>query len=748
MVLFGATEERLKQLSRLAFIVSIFLSAFLLFLIQPIIGRVLLTLYGGTPAVWNTCMVCFQALLMAGYAYAHWSLDALGPRRQAVLHTALLIISLFVLPFTLPVLSGSIESPVLSIIAALLLTIGLPFGLLASNSSLVQRWYSLSQSGDPFALYAVSNGGSLLALLGYPLLFEPAFGLSMGWRVWAGLYLCFLGASVLCIVLLSRAQRGKQIQPAGEQTDEDVAAPDRHQRLAWTFRAAVASSLLLSVTMKITTDVASAPILWAIPLSLYLITFIIAFSPGIRIPRKITATFTAIGIAWALATFLYAFSLPIWLTLGLFLSLVFFGCLLCHADLADARPSPRYLTQFYLWLSIGGALGGIFNSLVAPLVFNSLLELPITLLALAFLIHARGGYLSRFPMPRMRSAGTYMPAITVIATLCVTAALIYRARGTHLVAVGSSNIYTDLMFLIPLGMVLFGLVLARHAGQFEIVILCLLIYAVAGFHGSDKVVAEERSFFGIMRVIDTRSARVFVHGTTLHGSQWRDSERSLSLSSYYHPSGPFGDVLPTRTARAEVGVVGLGVGSLAALGEPGQTITFFEIDPMVETLARRHFTYLRDARAKTIVQIGDGRLFLQQVPDQAFELLILDAFSSDAIPTHLLTREALNLYLRKVKPGGVVMAHISNRHVDMTRVFRAWSAAEQLPVVLFIYEPTPSDMDEGATPSHAVAIAPHPSTLQKMVSGGKWKWLPPGRSVEWTDDRIDLLATFGTVSSQ
>ncbi len=739
----------MKRLTGLAFIVSIFLSAFLLFLIQPIIGRVLLTLYGGSPAVWNTCMVCFQGMLLAGYAYAHWSLDALGPRRQIILHLALLGVSVLVLPFTLPVLTIPSASPVLSIMTALLLTVGLPFSLLASNSSLVQRWYSLSQTGDPFALYAVSNAGSLLSLLGYPLLFEPAFGLSRGWRVWTGLYLLFLAISAICMTLVFRSSRARKNAWHSEQKSS-AAEPgtDWRQRMGWALRAAVASSLLLSVTMKITTDIASAPIFWVVPLSLYLLTFIIAFSPMVRIPRWIVATFTAFGIAWSLTGYFYTIPFPLWLELSAFLSVVFFGSLLCHSDLADSRPSPRHLTEFYLWISIGGVVGGIFNSLLAPVVFDSVIEFPITLLLLAFLIHAKGGYLRHFTAERMKNLATYMPPITVVITLCVTAILVILQRRGGSITGDPESLASGILIIVPLAIILLGLMMARHAGQFEFVVVCLMIYAMSNVQQLEPLIAQERSFFGVIRVFETPRERVFVHGTTRHGAQWRDPEKAMTLTGYYHPAGPFGEDLPSREADAHIGILGLGAGSLAAMGEPGQTVTFFEIDPDVETVARRHFTYLRDARARVLVEIGDGRLLIEKTPDQTFDLLLLDAFSSDAIPTHLLTREALNLYLRKVKPDGLVMSHISNRYVDMTRVFRAWAEAEQRAVVLYVYQPTAAEAAAGASPSTAVAIAPDRATLETMVAGGRWKWLPPGRSVAWTDDRIDLISTFGKVRDQ
>lgn len=728
------------RLPRLAFVLSIFLSALLLFLMQPIIARVLLTLHGGSPAVWNTCMVCFQGLLMAGYAYAHWSTDALGVRRQVIVHAMLLLISMFVLSYELPALEASHGSPVVSIVMAVLLTAGLPFSLLASNSSLVQRWYSLSEHGDPFALYAVSNFGSLLGLLGFPLLFEPAFGLARGWRVWAGLYVCFLAVSACCMAIAFRSRPTRE----GRAHPEPGMAEPRtswRRRMGWAFRAAVAASLLLSVTMKITTDIASAPVFWVVPLSLYLLTFIIAFSSRIPIPRWIIAAFTAIGIAWAMTGCFYTIVIPIRIELAVLLSLVFFGSLLCHVDLAASRPAPRELTRFYLWISVGGAVGGIFNSLLAPLLFDSLIEFPLTLLALAFLIHARGGYLQGFPAARMRRIGTWLPPVTIVLVLGVTAALIaLRWRGDP-TSGDAASLAAGIQLAVPLGVILFGLLMARHPGQLEFGVLCLTIYASVDLHQINPVIAQQRSFFGVLRIRQTRGEIVFVHGTTTHGAQSLDPAKAGIPSRYFHPSGPLGEALQHQEDDARIGIVGLGAGSLAALGKPGQTITFFEIDRAVERMAREHFTYLRDATATIHVEIGDGRLLLQKAPDRSFDLLVLDAFSSDAIPTHLLTREALNLYLRKVTSDGLVVAHVSNRHLDLTSVVRAWAEAERRAVLFIAYQPTAADSAAGASSAHAVAIAPEDATLATLVEGGKWRWLPAGKRVAWTDDRVDLLAT-------
>jgi hypothetical protein len=716
------------------FVASIASSALLLFLLEPMIGRVLLPEFGGSPAIWNTCLAVFQILLLAGYAWAHWSVAVLGTRGQIIAQIALLAGSLAVLPFSLPAVRSGGSSPTLAISFALLITIGLPFVLLASNSSLVQRWYALSGKRDPFWLYAASNAGSLAGLLGYPLLFEPVFGLTRGWRLWAGGYVLFLAVNGIC---MAAAWVSRTAPREGRVLVEPQ--PSWTRRAGWLLRAAVGSSLLLSVTMKITTDLASGPVFWVAPLALYLLTFVVAFSERARVPRRVVAVLTAIGIAWALIVFLYVLPVPLWMNLGMLLGTLFFGALLCHGDLASSRPDPEHLTGFYLWIALGGAIGGALNSFAAPALLDSLAEYPLTLLALAFLLHAPGGYLRHFPRSRMRSAGTWMPPLTVLAVLSITALMILRLRA----GADAPEMVASLWQVIPMALVVFGLLLARHAGQFEFVIACLLIFTLSVGRSTQPVLEQTRSFFGVMKVVETPAERILQHGTTVHGAQWRTGPLRHVPTRYYYPAGPFSQELVQGRPGAHIGVVGLGVGALALMAEAGQHITFFEIDHDVETLARRHFTYLADTAADVEVRIGDGRLLLRQVPDGHFDALIIDAFSSDAIPAHLLTREALALYLRKVRPDGVVALHISNRAFDLARVLRGWSRAEGLPVAIFPFEPTEAEQTEGATLTAGAAIARDPLALERLVAGGNWSWLGEGRSVLWTDDRIDLLAVLG-----
>lgn len=716
------------------FATSTFLSAMLLFLIEPLIGRLLLPVFGGSAAVWNTCMVMFQSLLLVGYAWAHWSTTRLSDRAQMFVHSGLLLGSLAVLPFAVPLFEADGRSPIATIAMSVLVTIGLPFVLLSANGALSQRWYSAVRGADPFWLFATSNAGSLIGLVAYPVLFEPLFGLSRGWRVWVGLYLIFI---VISAVALAAVFRSRRVAPAGQEAARR-ALPWR-AAAGWLFRAAVGSSLLLSITMKMTTDLASAPVLWIVPLALYLLSFVLAFST-LRINRVAVAATTAIGIAWSLASAFYPIQVPLLVNLGALLGTLFFGSLLCNLDLAASRPEPALLTHFYLWIAAGGAAGGMLNSIAAPLLLDDLIEFPVTLGLLAIVIHARGGYLAKFPPERMRRIATWLPPATVVVALC-GAGLLLSERSEGAAADASKAV--GIAILMPLAMILFGLLLARHAGQFEFAIACVTIFAVTFGTRTDAPLAVSRSFFGVMRVHATDRQRLLIHGTTVHGTQWSAPHLRRVATGYYHPAGPFGQYLVTDRPGAHIGVIGLGVGALAGLGRPGQKITFIEIDRDVETLARRYFTYLADSRAAVSVLIGDGRLLIEKFPDRSFDLLVVDAFSSDAVPTHLLTHEALDLYMRKVSKDGLVLLHVSNRYLDLFRPVRDWRNRRGHAVAFRMYYATRSDAAKGAFPVDVVAIAPDRRRLAELVARHRWRWLRDGRTARWTDDKTDLLAAFG-----
>jgi SAM-dependent methyltransferase len=716
----------------LLFSVTLLVGAALLFSVQPMVARMVLPLLGGSPAVWNTCMVFFQVLLLAGYAYAHESLSRLGIRRQIVLHAVLLLLSLAFLPAAARTI-GAGGAPIPRILGSLALIAGVPFFVLSTNSSLTQRWYSVAAApggGDPFWLYGASNAGSLAALLSYPLIVEPFVGLRAQLRWWSIGYGVFIA---LCLVSMAVVRAASRF--AGDTIEVPVVAAEItwRRRLRWILLSAIASSLLLSVTMQIATDVVSAPLFWVLPLAIYLLTFIIAFSSRRRIERRLLAHLTTIGIALCFVIVIVPTVLPMWFALMVLLGTLFTGALVCHGDLADDRPPAERLTDFYLALAIGGMLGGVANSIVAPLVFRSIVEYPVTLALLALVLHP----VSIRAMPR----SSMLFAAAATAVTLVAAVVVLGHRGSAGPNATQSLAHWEFVPLLVLGA---GVLLSTRAGVFSVASLLAAVFVAAGLHFVDPIIDQGRSFFGVSRVTESATLRTMIHGVTVHGIQRRDPRLRDIPVSYYYPRGPLGSVVAGAPANANIGIVGLGAGSLAPLTRPGQRLTYFEIDPLVEAMARRDFTYLKDSPAAVSVRIGDGRQLLEQQADDSFDLLVLDAFNSDAIPMHLLTDEALAIYLRKLKPTGLLVLHISNRYADLARVFRGWrrdATGGRIRVAMNQYVPTPEEEADGALTTVAVAIGRSGAALIPLASSRQWYWLDDeGPAVHWTDDRSSVLS--------
>ena len=716
---------------------SVFLSAFLMFLVQPMLAQLLLPVYGGSPAVWNTCLVFFQVLLLAGYAYAHGSGSVFDLKRQRVVHAAVLIASLFVLPRAVHAVSAG-GWPVPAIIATLAITAGVPFFVLSTNSSLTQRWYSLggfATSRDPFWLYAASNTGSLLALLSYPLFIEPAWGLEAQLHWWAIGYAAFVGLSLVCMVMTTTDGAASKAQTIASGVTRREPVTWR-RRMWWVWRSAIASSLLLSVTMRITTDVISAPLFWVLPLSLYLLTFIVAFSQRMTIRRGAIAYATAIGIALCLVLLTVPTFLPTWFALMVLLGTLFVGALLCHSDLAQDRPGAESLTDFYLWMAVGGVVGGLANAIVAPELFSSVAEYPVTLVCLACVLGGAAG------ARRGLTAWISLPNLTMVAASVVAAGFVLMDHR-HGFAVGDGILRWQFM---PLLVLTLGMLFVRRRGSFVTAAALSAAFVVGGLTFIDPIVDEGRSFFGVSRVTESAGERLMIHGITVHGEQRRDAALRDIPTSYYSPDGPLGWTVAHMPDRAEVGVVGLGSGSLATLARAGQHLTFYEVDPLVAHMALHDFTYLRDTKAAVAVRIGDGRQLVEREPDAHFDLLVIDAFDSDQIPTHLLTEEALGLYLRKLKPQGLLVLHISNRYADLTRVLRAWQEDSGDRVAMDQYVPPPAERAEGARATVALALARRPSALARLAPTRQWYWLDAsGPAVRWTDDHTDLLGVLSHI---
>ncbi len=591
--------------------ITIFLSSFLLFLVQPLIARLILPWFGGTAAVWTTCMLFFQCILLAGYAYAHATSAKLGPRGQAILHTILLAAAAATLPI-LPDPSWKPEGggePISRILLLLTATVGLPYLLISSTSPLVQAWFSRARPGaNPYRLFAVSNFASLLALVGYPLFVEP--NLTNGQQVYGWSWM-FAGFAVLCSALAwtaAKAQPGALANASAVVAD--APAPRGREIALWLALSATGSVILLAVTNHITQNIAAIPLLWLAPLTLYLLTFILCFE-GQGLYRQAwwwPVVLAAVGaMAWLLVEPDHQFDL--YVQLGVFLTGLFIACMFCHGELYRLRPANRHLTAFYLWVSVGGALGGLFVAVVAPLAFKAYYELGIGLAACALL-----------------------------------AAIVYRSLNR--IALGASLV----LLLGTTGAVTYDAIKFQDYARLTV-----------------------RNFYGVLRVKEYGTEgeedhlRRLLHGTIMHGEQYMNGSKRQELTSYYQVTSGIGKAIASKQAGGpiRVGVVGLGTGTLAGYGRKGDFYKFYDINPAVVTIARSDFKYLGDSEAKIEVALGDARLTLERDAPEKFDVLAVDAFSSDSIPVHLITREALAVYLRHMKPGGIIAFHVSNRFLNL-----------------------------------------------------------------------------------
>lgn len=712
-------------LARVVSVASIFLSAFLLFLVQPMIAKMELPLFGGSPAVWTTCLLFFQGLLLIGYGYSHW----LAKRRlatQIAVHGVLVLVPLFFLP---PGIDPEFVPPpdawpIPSLLGALAVAIGLPFLVLSTNSSLVQHWYARRSNDEPYFLYSASNAASLLALLAYPALFEPLFGLAGQARIWAAGYALFLVATAAVMVTAWRAVPAGVPRPDVPSAPSLAPPPTWGQRGRWTFLSAVASAILVSASIHLTTDVAAVPLLWVLPLGLYLVTFILSFMRGAPNPRPRAELLTAVLVAAGMASVAVNLRPPILVELALTLGVVFFGCWICHSDLARQRPAGEHVTDFYLWLAVGGFFGGFFGNIVAPLVFDSAAEYPLSLVLLAVVLAMDGKRTTTLGATLRRRSAWWAPlGMTVFALL-----------GTLVRTEPEISIFWR--FVPPL-LLWAGLLLRKREGAFPFSVLVVAGLVLGGLSTELEIRDAERSFFGVVRILERDGVRLMDHGTTTHGAQRVDPFNPLP-TGYYNVITPMGAVFAAIPDGKDVALVGLGTGALAGLCKPGQRFTFYELDPIVEPLARKWFTFLPDCKADLRTVVGDARLTVAREPDASMDVFLLDAFSSDTIPMHLLTREAFSLWLRKLRPDGLLMVHISNKHVDLIPVMKGLAREHGLALGIGDYHLREGD-DQTARASEVAAFARDPAAIDALP-GGYVRVPLEGRIVTWTDDRSSLLS--------
>jgi len=726
---------------KLLFTLVILANSALLFWVELLYGRMLLPSLGGAPSVWNTCLMFYQVVLLAGYGYG-LLVTRLRFRAQLGVHASLLGLTVAGLPWFLFVWPDpGTAVPVLWVLGLLTLSIGPPLLVLAAGSVLLQRWFSLSghpDRSDPYFLYAASNLGSFLGLAAYPVLFEPLLTLEQqagSWRV------AYAGVALLVVVGGVWALRGGAEAEGSASAPESAGQPEGtspsaglgkavtgSRRLKWIGLAFLPSSLLLGVTTHITSEIAPVPLLWVVPLALYLLTFVLAFGPARRGPGEAGDRpgkgRRALGsIAGGIAAVLLIMVLVVgagglqWFWVLAHLGMLGLAGVVCHLKLARDRPHPRFLAEFYLWLALGGALGGTFNALVAPLVFTDPMEYPLALAALAFVVAS--GH-------RVRGGG-FRPSDVALGALPGLVAW-GLARWA-----GGADVEPLLLLVVP---GILCLALAGRPVRFGLGIAGLVLIGFIHPVMGGQVLFKERTFFGIHRIYQDDGFHWLAHGTTIHGGQHRD--RPGEPLTYYHPAGPAGSLFSDPGFRPggyeRVGVVGLGTGSMIAYAEPGQTWTFYEIDPAVVRVAEdtRFFTYLDNSRAPYRHVLGDARLSLDR-GGSPYDLLVVDAFTSDAVPVHLLTLEAVHLYLERLRPEGLVAFHISNRYLDLSRALADVAASSELRAVVARDEA--GDMARGHYPSHWVVL----SRAELRPEDDRWRPLEPTGRRPWTDSYSSLL---------
>jgi len=723
------------------FTLTLFISSTLLFLVQPMVAKMVLPLLGGTPAVWNTSVLFFQLILLAGYFYAHVVSRWLGVKRQALLHVGLLALSIMALPIVARTDGGPSAgaNPIVWLLEWLVITAGIPFFLVSTTSPLLQRWFvstGHAAAGDPYFLYAAGNAGSLFALFAYPVLLEPTLHLIEQSWLWTAGYVLLLTLTAACALFVRPVTNNLIGAAEARSVGADLKKATRADRAHWVILAFTSSSLMLGVTTFLTTDIAAVPLLWVVPLAIYLLTFILVFARQSIVPHELMVRVLPILVVPLAILIVFDTKLAAPFLVAAHLVTFFVAAMVSHGELARRRPANHELTRFYLWLSIGGALGGVFNAVLAPLLFTSIAEYPIALV-LACLLRPAGHWWSA------RSRDRLLDVMIPGAFGAFVAILMFTLHGGE----SKSLAAIMLVFVLP---ALVCFTFRRRPVRFALGLGALMIASSAYMSAHEQVVYRNRSFFGVHRVITDgdASSRQLVHGGIVHGAQSLDPARRHEPLMYYSRSGPIGQVFNTfsgAAAKPQVGVIGLGVGSLAAYGQAGQRWTFFEIDPAIEALAEdsRYFTFLKDSPAAIDVQLGDARLSLEDVPHAQYGLLIIDAFSSDAIPVHLLTREALQLYVAKIDRSGLLAFHISNRYLDLQPLLGAMAADAHLACL------GQNDLRVNAAERHAgksasrwVLMARRPEDFGALRADPRWRPVPASNQVVWTDDFSNVLGTF------
>lgn len=722
-----------ERLGASPYLAAVFLSAVLVFLVQPMFAKMATPLLGGSPNVWNVSLVCFQAALLLGYTYAHaLSHFVKSLRAQIGIHAALLLVCSVVLPFQLTSALGdpSPSQPTLWLIGVFALSIAPPFAIISATAPLIQSWYShsgRSDAHDPYHLYAASNVGSLLGLAAYPVILEPLLPLAAQTSTWS------LGYGILAVCLLVSGLiawttgRDATTAPSAIATAESVLQSEStavwRQRAWWITLAFIPSSLLVGVTTYIATDLASAPFLWAVPLMIYILSFILVFAKTPPISLDTSASRMPIFVAMALLTLPSITGIPLLLSIPIHLGTLFIAAMMCHGRLVAERPATSRLTEFYLLMSLGGVLGGAFNALLVPVIFTSVIEYPLIIVTALLVRTGVSGQLGK----RERYCA--------IAAACVLVAALSIRFGIN--AEPQAQLF---------------------AGFLAVACACILLAAENRYVSTFAAIAawwigvvshplaggmSERGFFGVVKVIERGNYQVMMHGTTLHGAQYLDGADRLRPTTYYAPEAAIGQVFAAHSAAGRIGVVGLGTGSVACYAKPGQNYTYYEIDPLVAKFASdpQYFSYLSECTPDPDIVLGDGRLTLAAEPAGAFELLLIDAFSSDAVPAHLLTHQAVDMYLSRLSEQGVLVMHVSNNHMDLEKIVGRIANHLNVPALHQFYSYTDTDPDHiyRASSSSVIVLAKSEAALARFEADDRWAELQshPGRV--WSDDYSNVV---------
>ncbi len=695
------------------------------------LGKLLLPMLGGTPAVWNTCLLFFQAALLTGYFYAHLQSKFLKPRHQIYLHFTLLFLSLWFIPVNVPAewvppLEGS--APIFWLLSTLITVVGLPFILLSATAPLVQKWYSISNqrdSEDPYFLYSAGNAGSIIAILAYPLALEPHLRLSVQSVVWSFGFVFFIIALGLVAFKCKPDPFYSRDMPI--EGDGILNSPSTLSKLHWIALAAAPSALLQSTTTYITTDIAAVPLFWIVPLSVYLLSFILVFSRRQIIPHRYVIRWTPlILLSVVIATF-FTHNKSLLVLFPLIILGLFTASMMCHGELYRLRPKPKFLTAFYLYLALGGFMGSFFGAIVAPLMFLDILEFPVSL-ALIGLLH-----------PSISSERvSHNLALAVCVGIIVLGSVPLAEYW-----MGSLNDQHRIMAGLALGTLLLSL--QSKPFCFQLGLGALIIAGILSAPKYTNVLYSDRTFFGSVKVVADPGMQwnQLVHGTTLHGAQFTDDIRKEPVSYYWH-GGPVKDVFDLFANRQamRVAVLGLGSGTLAAYGKNNDYWDFFEIDPSIIKIARdrKYFTYIADSAGEINIIPGDARLSLRNKNPGEYDLIVVDVFSSDSIPVHLITKEAFQLYLSKLSPDGFILVHLSNRYLELEHVLASIVSHIGLAGYIRVNKVTSAEsITHGASNSIWAIIGRNETEIKNLATRDWRKLISSRRKTIWTDDYSNLL---------